>query len=150
MPECSGTRQDDRITTATKPGSTPFGLYSASNIAVPPGTVNHVDLIFPATTQENFNGPQTYQQVIDGCLFLPSADPPQCVPMPPNNTTFTNGHYVDMGNQGPAFIPAKGSFINQLLEIHWCPAQNYFLVKFLGHLLPTLKYTPTMFSAVAP
>jgi hypothetical protein len=102
------------------------------------------------TTQENFNGPQTYQQVIDGCLFLPSADPPQCVPMPPNNTTFTNGHYVDMGNQGSAFIPAKGSFINQLLEIHWCPAQNYFLVKFLGHLLPTLKYTPTMFSAVAP
>merc|ERR1712086_460242 len=52
---------------------------------------------------------------------------------------------------GSMFTPAeKGNFINALLNIHWCPDQNYFLVKFLGKLLPTLEHHPTMFSPVKP
>ena len=38
--------------------------------------------------------------------------------------------------------------INKLLNIHWCPDQNYFLVKLLGHPLPPLKFHNTMFAPV--
>ena len=124
-------------------------MYSAAGIKVGPGEVNHIDLIFP---EQSFNGPQKYKQHLDGCMFARS-DPPMCIPIPgPVDTSYTDGHYVDIGsNQGSMFIPAaKGDFINDLLKIHWCPDQNYFLVKFLGQLLPTLEHHPTMFSPVKP
>ena len=42
--------------------------------------------------------------------------------------------------------------INKLLNIHWCPDQNYFLVKFgvypFEEMLPPLKFHPTMFAPV--
>ena len=64
---------------------------------------------------------------------------------------YSQGHWVDTAfgpNKGSALIPTKNSFINKLLNIHWCPDQNYFLVKLVGHLLPPLKFHNTMFAPV--
>ena len=145
-PACSGTR------TEANPSSSPDGVYSASGIKVGPGEVNHIDLTFP---EQSFSGLQKYHQHLDGCMFTRTDLPKdtKCIPLPtPVDHDYTNGHYVDLGsNQGSMFIPAeKGNFINALLNIHWCPDQNYFLVKFLGKLLPTLEHHPTMFSPVKP
>ena len=134
-PACSGTR------TEADPSSSPAGVYSASSISVGAGEVNHIDLIFP---EQSFSGPQKYHQHLDGCMFAKS-DRPMCIPIPvPVDTDYTDGNYVDLGsNQGSMFSPAKqGDFINKLLNIHWCPDQNYFLVKFLGQQLPTLENRP--------
>ena len=126
---CSGTRQSNNITTANNPhGSTPLGVYTASDIHVGPGEVKHIDLIF---AEQNFYGPQTYEQTLDGCLFMlaPGVNPPPCLHIVSRDDTYTNGHWVDpKGNQGSVLIPAeKGNMINQVLNIHWCPDQNYFL-----------------------
>merc|ERR1711935_828383 len=134
-PACSGTR------TEANPSSSPDGVYSASGIKVGPGEVNHIDLTFP---EQSFSGLQKYHQHLDGCMFTRTDLPKdtKCIPLPtPVDHDYTNGHYVDLGsNQGSMFILAeKGNFINALLNIHWCPDQNYFLVKFLGKLLPTLE-----------
>ena len=142
-PACSGTR------TEANPSSSPDGVYSASSIFVGPGEVNHIDLVFQ---KQSFSGLQKYHQHLDGCMFS-RTDEPMCIPLPaPVDHDYTNGHYVDLGsNQGSMFIPAEqGNFINKLLKIHWCPDQNYFLVKFLGTLLPTLEHHPSMFSTVKP
>ena len=146
---CSGTRKATNMTTADNPhGSTPLGVYTASDIQVGPGEVRHIDLIF---AEQNFNGPQKYEQKLDGCVFMRTGgNPPPCIDVPPlsRDDFYTNGHWVDMGNKGSVLIPKEKSFINQLLNVHWCPDQNYFLVKFVGHLLPALKFHPTMFAPV--
>jgi len=149
---CSGTRQSNNITTANNPhGSTPLGVYTASDIQVGPGEVRHIDLIF---AEQNFYGPQTYEQTLDGCLFMlaPGVNPPPCLHIVSRDDTYTNGHWVDpKGNQGSVLIPAeKGNMINQVLNIR--TRTTSLLVKFgpPGHQvpLPALKFHPTMFAPV--
>ena len=149
---CSGTRKSTNMTTPTNPhGSTPLGVYSASNIYVAPGEVKHIDVIFP---EQNFDGPQKYELVLDGCVFVGVGNPPPCIDPAHRDDSYTDGHWADnLGiNKGSALIPTKNSFINKLLNIHWCPDQNYFLVKFgvypFEKMLPPLKFHPTMFAPV--
>ena len=114
------------------------------------GKVESLDLIFH---EQDFNGPQKYQQDLDGCVFvLNPPHEPLCVnPMPKKtDCLYTHGRWMDMGNQGSAFMPAEaGNPINNILNIHWCPDQNHFLVKFgfgpVKKLLPTLAFHDTHF-----
>ena len=129
----------------TTPGPIHIGL----------GEVKSVDLVFH---EQAFTGAQKYQQHVDGCVFV--LDPPhepKCVnPLPPKkDCTYTHGRWMPMGDQGAAFMPAEaGNPINNILNIHWCPDQNHFLVKFgigpMKKLLPTLAFHDTHFPPVAP
>ena len=131
-------------------------MYTTPNpIKVGLGEVTSIDLIFH---EQDFNGWQKYQQDIDGCVFvLNPPHEPSCVnPMPPRtDCTYTHGRWMDMGDKGSAFMPAEaGNPINSILNIHWCPDQNQFLVKFgLGPIkiaLPALAFHDTQFPPPVP
>ena len=153
---CSGTRKATNMTTPTNPhGSTPLGVYSASDIQVGPGKVNLIDVIF---AEQNFDGPQKYELKLDGCVFVygPPGKNPPCMGVKHLDKFYSQGHWVDTAfqpNKGSALMPAEqGAMINDVLHIHWCPDQNYFLVKFgvypFEEMLPPLKFHPTMFAPV--
>ena len=126
---------------------------------MPLAEVKYIDVIFPdryVTDVADFNGNQAYQLDLQGCV-VKYTNPITCMPfMGVKTDHITNGHFVDRVNpgrddQGSQFIP-KGvmSPIDMVLGIHWCPDQNYFMVKFAGQLLSKpLTWHPTVFSTVA-
>ena len=85
--------------------------------------------------------------------------PNTCIPISPGGSVvseFNNGFWNDnFGNNGSQLIPVDKpnlspfeKFIDQALLIHWCPSQNYFLVKILGIGPFVLLKRATMFAPV--
>ena len=107
--------------------------------------VKYIDVVFKQP--QPFSGLQTYKLDLNACVVIGDAP---CMPIPGANQTFTDGRFIDEGDQGSMFIPRASdppSLINQILKIQWCPNQNYFLVKFAGQPLFPLRHYPSMISA---
>ena len=149
-PACSGTR------TETYQPSSPDGVYSQSDIDVYGAKVKYIDVVFhpvcapPALCIVPLSETVTYKMDLEGCMIVGD----MCMPFPGEmHKTFNDGRFIDSGNnQGAMFIPRSSeplNPINELLKIHWCPDQNYFLVKLAGQLLEPLRHQATVFSAVA-
>ena len=137
-----------------KVGSTPYGAYSASDIFPKiGGEVKYIDVTFPerhVTDPTHFDDNQEYHLVVNGCMIV-FGHPPTCIPFPGTNETVHDGHFIpEVGFAGSQFIPKRMGPIDMALKIHWCPDQNYFVVKFFNELLPTpLVNHPTVFATVA-
>lgn len=107
--------------------------------------VKYIDVVFKQP--QPLSGLQTYKLDLNACVVIGDAP---CMPIPGANQTFTDGRFIDEGDQGSMFIPRASdppSLINQILKIQWCPNQNYFLVKFAGQPLFPLRHYPSMISA---
>ena len=96
-----------------------------------------------------------YTQDLTGCAFDQRFDPPPCVAIPGTKVNnFTDGVFEDpMANQGSVFTPtaplppgSPGFDINRILDIRWCPKQNYFQVTVAGDGPYTLPLTPAIFT----
>ena len=163
--ECSGHRSITNQTTVSaspvghgiqtvKFGSTPYGTYSASDIFPKiGGEVTYIDVTFPerfVTDPADFNGNQEYNLIVKGCMIV-FGSPPTCVPFPGVDEPVNDGHFVhESGFAGSQFIPKRKGLIDMALKIHWCPDQNYFVVKFFDELLTTpLVYHPRVYATVA-
>ena len=125
---------------------------------MPLAEVSRIDVIFPdrkVTDVADFNGDQAYTLDLRGCV-VKYTNPPTCVPFTGLMTDhITDGHFVDRVNhrddEGSQFIPKRMNPIDMVLGIHWCPDQNYFMVKFFGQLLSkTLVHNSPVLSAVSP
>ena len=149
---CTGTRDK----TAGGANTNPSGVYSANNIKFMGAEVTYVELTFPTFT--GVNTPVDFKQVVKGCVFMATA-PNTCIPISPDGSVvseFTYGFWNDnFGNNGSQLIPVDKpnlspfeKFIDQALLIHWCPSQNYFLVKILGIGPFVLLKRATMFAPV--
>ena len=95
-----------------------------------------------------------YTQDLTGCAFDQRLDPLTCVAFPGTRVNnFTDGVFEDpMGQQGSVFTPtaplppgSPGFDINRILDIKWCPDQNYFQVMVAGdgpYTLPLILTSP--------
>ena len=140
--ECTGTRT---------PESSPYGVY-ANEKPVPTKygvEVKTVDLIFETKpTAQNFKAPVTYTQDLTGCLFEydSTTGTYECknnsptIPLGPS-IPYTDGRFIDSPSSGSKFMPIGEpsgpmmkfeEFINNALDITWCPKQNWFVVKVEG------------------
>jgi len=141
------TAAQNRCTGTLTVANSPIGEYAATNIDVGMGKVNRVAFNFPPIT--NVNAAVQYTQDLTGCVFDRTKHPPPCVDFEgTSEATFQNGRFEDdTGNRGSLFIPTppaasgtRGFDINALLNIHWCPNENYFQVTVAGqgpYILPS-------------
>ena len=142
-PACSGTR------TEADPSTSPDGVYSQAKVIIPnipQLQVKYIDVVFKQP--QPFAGLQTYKLDLEGCVIVGD----MCMPFPGEmHKTFIDGHFVSLGSdQGSMFISRfRESFINQVLKIHWCPDQNYFLPSIFGKLLEPLRHHATVLSSEA-
>ena len=121
--------------------------YAATHIDVGMGEVKRVAFNFPPIT--NVDAAVQYTQDLTGCVLDRTKHPPPCVDFEgTSEATFQNGRFEDdTGNRGSLFIPTppaasgtRGFDINALLNIHWCPNENYFQVTVAGqgpYILPS-------------
>ena len=126
--------------------NSPIGEYAATKINVGMGEVKRVAFNFSPIT--NVGAAVQYTQHLTGCVFDRTMHPPKCNDFEgTTEDTFQNGRFEDdAGNRGSLFIPtppASGTRkfdINALLNIHWCPNENYFQVTVAGqgpYILPS-------------
>jgi len=138
--ECSGHRT---------PETSPLGMYVNDKdvLTITPGmVVTTVNIHYGVqTTTANFNDDVTYDIFIKGCLFrLDHSDGQyKCMPdspkLPFRSPDFTHGHFMDLAQTSkftpvyqPHGIHPFDAFINNALDITWCPKEGWFKVLVKG------------------